>query len=229
MTTRWLDMALRRQKQEAPNGKASATPVMVAPPPAETPSPDQGTANNDWNAIPKFHGDLQSPEDVYRAAGIMNPRMGYSITKVVEMLGNDHVRGLSNDAKRAAVLMALDAAGISMEEVLRDARQRQEALNAYEAGQRKQFEEYWARKDEMNTQIQLELERITAQSLDRIRHNLDEVATEKGAFARWQTMKQQELEHMAEAVALCTKPAPSESPNNPLMSLRGLDPTIKPS
>ena len=51
----------------------------------------------------------------------MTPRRGYSINKVVEMLYSDHIRGLSKEMRRASVLMALDAAGVSIEEVLRDA------------------------------------------------------------------------------------------------------------
>ena len=229
MSTKWLNMALGRQKQEAPNGRTNGTSVEVNAAPAEHPPADKVHVNPDRKILPRYQGDLQSMEDVYRAAGIVNPRMGYSIGKVVEMLSSEHVRGLSSDVKRAAVLMALDAAGVSIDEVLRDARQRQDALSAYEADQRKQFEEYWARKDEVNTQIQMEMDRVMAQSLDRIKRNLDEVATEKGAFARWQAMKQQEAERMAEALALCSKPSPSEASTGTLMSLRGVDHTLKPS
>ena len=68
-----------------------------------------------------FQAELMCMEDIYRAAGIMSPRRGYSVTKVVEMLHSDHMRGLPKEMKRAAVLMALDAAGVSADEVLRDA------------------------------------------------------------------------------------------------------------
>ena len=60
-----------------------------------------------------FPGELLSMEDIYRAAGIVGPRRGYSINKVVEMLRSEHIRGLSKEMKRALVLMALDAAGVS--------------------------------------------------------------------------------------------------------------------
>jgi hypothetical protein len=55
-------------------------------------------------------------EDIYSAAGITNPRGGYSVNKVVDMLHSEHIRGLSTEMmKRAAVLMALDAAGVTIE------------------------------------------------------------------------------------------------------------------
>jgi hypothetical protein len=225
MSTKWLDQALKRQKQDAPNGKTNGSSEPGDWTHAEAPPADKIPAKG----ITKPQGDLQSMEDIYRAAGIMNPRMGYSIRKVVEMLNSEHVRGLSNDAKRAAVLMALDAAGITMDEVLRDARVRQSALDAYEADQGKHFEEYWARKVEGNALIQAEMERITAQSLDRIKRNQDEVAMEKAAFAEWQKTKQQEAERISEAVAICSKLAPVEPPGASLLSLRGPGAIAKPS
>ena len=42
--------------------------------------------------------------------------------------------------KQAAVLMALDAAGISLDQVQQDAKARQDVLDSYEAGQKKQVE-----------------------------------------------------------------------------------------
>ena len=195
MSTNWLGMAFKRQKEEPPNGKtdsglaadggASDENILIG-----KPAVDGGA-----NGLAKLQGDLQSLEDIYRAAGILNPRMGYSISKVVEMIRSDHMRGLASDAKRAAILMALDAASISVEEVLRDAALRRDALDAYEAGQRKSFEEYCARKAEVNLQIQAETDRI--------------VAHEKAEFAKWQAMKNREAQRIAEAVELCSKaPAP---------------------
>jgi hypothetical protein len=239
MSTKWLDTALGRQKQDAPNGNATGVTVPgdrghaesgpAGKVRAEAVVPDKMPANAGGKGVTKPHGDLQSMEDIYRSAGIMNPRMGYSVSKVVEMLNSDHIRGLSNDAKRAAVLMALDAAGISIEEVLRDAALRKDALSAYEAGQRKQFEEYWARKIEGNSQIQSEMDRVTAQYLERINRTLEEVAEEKSAFARWQTMKQREAEQISEAVGLCSKPSPSEPPREPVMAQSGAGPIVKTS
>ena len=62
--------------------------------------------------------DLLCYEDIYRAAGILNPCSGYGIHKVVDMLNSDRIRNLAPDIKRASVLMALDAAGTSAAEHL---------------------------------------------------------------------------------------------------------------
>jgi hypothetical protein len=160
--------------------------------------------------VPSFQVELPPTEDVYREAGIMTPRKGYSIQKVVEMLNSEHIRGLSREMKRAAVLMALDAAGISIDQIQRDAKARQDALDLFEAGQKKQMEAEWARKAEEVTQIQVELESIKAHYLARISRNMEGVAREKATFSNWQTMKQQEIQDMSEAAELCSKPKAPE-------------------
>lgn len=172
--------------------------------------------------------ELLPMEDVYRMAGILNPRKGYSINKVVDMLHSEHLRGLSQEMKRASVLMALDAAGITVEEVLEDAKARQDAIDSYEAEQRKQFEAQLARKAEENTQIQAELERVKARYTERLRRNLDGMAREKATFGNWLTTKQQEAQSMTEAVDLYLKPSPPEKPSTPLEEVSLAGTRVKP-
>ncbi len=215
MRRKWLDSALWSNKQDDPSGsgngksdgageKRNIVPRVAPVPEKLSPSPaGAGVANGSVELLPM--------EDIYRAAGIMNPRRGYGINKVVEMLQSEHVRGLSKEMKRAAVLMALDAAGIPIDEVLMDARARQNALDSYEAGQRKQVEAEWARKAEESVQIQAELERVKEQYAARISRHLNGVAQEKAAFNNWQTMKQQEFQSMSEAAELCSKSTVSEA------------------
>lgn len=176
-----------------------------------------------------FETELLPMEDIYRAAGITSPRRGYSIGKVVEMLRSEHLRGASRELRRAAVLMALDAAGVTVDEVLQDAKVRQEAIDAYATEQRKHAEAQWARKAEENLQIQAELELVKAHYGERIRRNLDGVAREKATFGSWLKMKEQETQGMAEAVEQVLKaPAAAEPPADPLLSVTVSSATGKP-
>jgi len=161
--------------------------------------------------VPTFQVDLSPVEDIYRAAGIMDPRRGYSINKVFEMLHSQYIRNLSKEMKRAALLMALEAAGVTIDQLQRDAKARQDALDSHEALQRKHVEAEWARKAEEIAQIQAELESIKAHYMARISQNMEAVAREKETFANWLTLKQQESQSMAEAVELCLK-APDAEP-----------------
>src|SRR5580658_4409533 len=156
-------------------------------------------------------GDLLLLEDIYRTAGIMEPRMGYSITKVVEMLRSDHLRGLGDEVKRASVLVALHAAGIPLGDTLQDATHRQAAVAAYEVDQRNKFGEYWSRRAEENSQLQAQMERVTRQYVEKMNRNLTEVQQEKEAFQKWQNGMQDEVLQISEAVTLCARPAVFET------------------
>jgi len=136
----------RKQDQDAP-AKSSMTEAPVNKPNTQEPTPSGP------------RGELLTYEDIYRAVGIMSPGSGYGIHKVVDMMNNDRIRDLSRDAKRASVLMALDAAGISADELLTDAARRQSALTSYETAQGKQLEDFEARKAKENARIEEEMEK----------------------------------------------------------------------
>jgi hypothetical protein len=159
--------------------------------------------------------NLLSYEDIYHAAGILTPRSGYGVHKVVDMLNSDRIRELSKDIKRASVLMALDAAGTSPDDLLKDATHRQQALNSYEAGQQKQLEEFEARKAQENTKIQAELDRVTAHYVERIKQNHDQVVREKEALRNWQMAKQHENQRISEIIELCAKQPASTPVSDP--------------
>jgi hypothetical protein len=149
--------------------------------------------------------EMLSYDDIYHAAGIMNPASGYGIPKVVEMLNSQRIRDLSKEVKRASVLMALDAAGTSVEQVLCDATRRQEALNSYESSKKKQLEEFEATKTRENSQIEQEMERVRAHYAERIEHNREVIAQEKESLRNWQMAMQHELQRIAEVIELCGK------------------------
>jgi hypothetical protein len=149
--------------------------------------------------------DLLSYDDIYHAAGIMSPRSGYGIHKVVEMLNSQRIRELSTDIKRASVLMALDAAGTSVDDVLQDATRRQQALDTYEAAQRKQVEEFEAQKSKENAEIEAEMERIRTHYGQRIQSNRDQIAREKETLRNWQMAMQHESQRITEVIELCRK------------------------
>ena len=143
--------------------------------------------NSAVNDAPCGPSALLSYEDIYRAAGIMSPGAGYGIHKVVDMMNNERIHDLSKDVKRASVLMALDAAGISSDDLLTDATRRQNALTSYEASQRKQLEDFEARKARENARIEEEMEKVRSHYAERIQANLDQWQKKKTrcATGRW--------------------------------------------
>jgi hypothetical protein len=145
-------------------------------------------------------------EQIYQSAAVKLPRMAYGILKVREMAESPHLAGMTPEAKRCALLMALEAAGVEIEDLLQDAIARQRALSDYEDGQQTRLGDLEARKTEENRAIQGELDRITAQYMARIQANLDEIAHQQDQFHAWQKRKQQECQRMTDTAALLVPP-----------------------
>jgi hypothetical protein len=151
-------------------------------------------------------GDLAkylSFEQVYLNAAVKPPRIPYGILKVADMIDSPHLSGMSPEAKRCSLMMALEAAGVEIEDLLQDAVARQRALNDYEERQRNRMKDFDAVKTEENSKIQTELDRLTSQHLERIQANLEEVAREQDKMRAWQKGKQQESQRITEAATFC--------------------------
>jgi hypothetical protein len=155
-----------------------------------------------------YQNELLPLEEIYLAAGIGSPRRGYTIKKVVEMMHSEHLTALSKEMRRASVMMALDAAGISVDEVLRDAQVRLDAIKSYEANQKQLCEAAWARKTEEHGQLKAELEQVRARFIERMKQAQDGIAADRARFGTWLTTMHEEAQSIAEAAELCMKAAP---------------------
>jgi hypothetical protein len=189
--------------QDYSDGSDNGTPASSPGVQSEPGTDSRADALSSGNGFASSGVDLMSFEEIYRSAGIKGPRLGYTIGKVIEMLHSEHIKSLPAEMKRSSLLMALEAAGVQVDEVLQDATLRQRAINSYEAIQRKHLEEYEARKAQDNCAIQAEAERVAAEYAARISGSLDEIAREKESFRKWQAKKQHEAQGIADAVALC--------------------------
>jgi len=209
MASKWLELALGHNKQPAKTPGAHGSAEEKGSGNAhQTPREKRLPIDGDEGELAVVAIELLPVEEIYRAAGITNPRTGYGIAKVIEMLHSDHVRGLSAEMKRAAVLMALDASGTALDQVQRDAKARQEALDSYEAAQARQVAAEWARKAEEDAQTEAELERIKQQYAARIARNHEEVEREKTAVNEWLSAKKEASDNLSEALELCMKLSP---------------------
>src|SRR6266702_6371553 len=144
---------------------------------------------------PKFTNPVSDPtsfEEIYRAAEISAPPQGYSILKVAQMLESEHIRNLPSDVKRSSVLVALDAAGADVKDVIQDAVRRDRALDTYERVQQRAVEGLESRKSKENSQIQAEIDKYLTEQRAKMQANSDEVARGKERVAGWRLKKQQE-------------------------------------
>jgi hypothetical protein len=192
-------------------------PAEGAPPEDEAPAPESGQAPAPRTAAqtiaeiassvtvdPKFTMPVANPtsfEEIYRAAEIADASHGYTILKVSDMLQSEHIRTLPSNVKRSSILLALEAAGVKLQEVLEDAVRRDRALDTYERVQEKALQELESAKSEENRQIQAELDQVVAEHQARMTKNNDEVTKEKERFYGWRLKKQQEEKKISDAVS----------------------------
>lgn len=175
----------------------------------------------------QFTGTIANPtsfEEVYNAAEIQPPAHGFTIMKVGEMLRSEHIRNLPKDVKRSSVLVALEAAGAPLQEVIEDAVKRDHALDTFERVQEKALGALEAQKSQENQQIQAEMDRILADHRSRIQANNDTVAKERERFYAWRLKKQEEEQKISDSVSYfvtanpITTGAPAATPAPPNQS-----------
>jgi hypothetical protein len=154
-------------------------------------------------APPKFTSPVSetaSFDEIYKAAEIPPAPQGYSIFKVAEMLQSEHIRTLPADVRRSSVLVALDAAGVDIKDVIQDAVRRDRALDGFEIVQQRAVDDLEARKTKENAQLQAEMDRLIAEQKAKIQKNNDEVSQAKERFFGWRLKKQQEEKKISDAV-----------------------------
>jgi hypothetical protein len=157
--------------------------------------------------------DPTSFDDIYKAAEIPPAPQGYSILKVAEMLQSEHIRNLAPEVKRSSVLVALDAAGVDIKDVIQDSVRRDRALDGFEAVQQRALNDLEGRKTKENQQIQAEMERLVAEQQAKIKKNNEELSQAKDHFFGWRLKKQQEEKKISDAVGYFTTENPITTGN----------------
>ncbi len=144
---------------------------------------------------------------IYRSATVKPPQLPHGIMRVIGMLNSPHLAALTPEARRPALMMALEAVGAEVEDLLQDAVVRQRALKEYEERQQEKLRRIEAEKLEENRRLQAEMERITAEYMARMQANLDFVARRQDELRAWQRRKNEQSQQIADAAAMCVPEA----------------------
>ena len=139
-------------------------------------------------------------EQIYQAAEVRTPGHGFTIFKIADMLKSEHIRTLPVEIKRSSVLLALDAAGVKVDEIIQDAIRRDRALDTFELVQQRALDQLEAKKADENKKLQQEADRVLTELRASIQANNDAVARERERMQTWRLQKQQEERRIAEAV-----------------------------
>jgi ElaB/YqjD/DUF883 family membrane-anchored ribosome-binding protein len=176
------------------------------------------------NVAPKLQGTISDPtsfEQIYQAAEIAPPAHGFTIFKIADMLKSEHIRSLPIEIKRSSVLLALDAAGVKLQDMIQDAVRRDRALDTFEAVQQRALEQLEAATAESNRKLQEEADGVLTQLRTRMQAGNDEVTKARERMQTWRLQKQQEEKRIADAVT----PFVSENPitTGPAAAARDID------
>ncbi|MCC6367730.1 MAG: hypothetical protein IT165_29760 [Bryobacterales bacterium] len=203
------------------SGAAGAEPDSASPASVGAPNAAQTIAEiaASVQPAPKFTQPVADPtsfDQIYQAAEVRTPPHGFTIFKIADMLKSEHIRELAVEIKRSSVLLALDAAGVKLQEVLEDAVRRDRALDTFEMVQQRALDQLEARKADENKKLQEEADRVLNELRSKIQANNDDVAKERERLQTWRLQKQQEERRIFDAVApfvsenpISTGPAPA--------------------
>jgi hypothetical protein len=148
---------------------------------------------------------LASFEEIYRRSALRasTSTAAWDILKVADMVNNGHLHGLSPAAKHSALMMALEAAGVAVEDMLQDAVQRQRLLNEYEEAQRKRLDDFETTKQQEKDRLTAEMEAICTQYRRRIATGEQEIERERAQFREWRERTEREQRRISEAASAC--------------------------
>ena len=147
---------------------------------------------------------LESVAAIYDQANLAELTRGYSALKVVSMLKSEHLRNMPLEAKRSSILLALEASGTKLQDVVDDALRRIRLLQQEEREAARALEALERRKNEENQAISEELACIVQEYNQRIQGNTEHVARMKAQFLGWRMEVKEEEQRVSEALSYFT-------------------------
>ena len=178
--------------------KAAAVPWQQQPPAGE-PSSVIGTG------IP---ADVSDFAVVYKGAAVRPPSHGYGVDRIAEMLAHGSLAGLDKSVKASAVLAALDAAGVSIEDVVHDGVLRYKALVAFEAAKELELQQVRPRNERRVAELRAKVAAFEKEKQAEIDALMREAAAAVSTLTRLQTRQRAEEERFHRTVSLFVEPLP---------------------
>ena len=155
--------------------------------------------------VPQIDLQLPSVDMIYDEANFGDETVhGYSALKVVNMLKSEHLRNMPMEAKRSSLLLALEASGTKLQDVVDDALRRIRLLQQQERDTARNLEALERRKAEENQKIGEDLAMIVQEHNRRIQSNTEHVARMKAQFLSWRVQVKEEEQKVAEVLSYFT-------------------------
>jgi hypothetical protein len=156
--------------------------------------------------------DAPDFQPAYAEAGVPAPLRGYGIDKMVEILESKRLAALPREVRIAAVMASLEAAGVSLQQVLKDAWLRERALGGFVAAKEREVDLLRQRNDARIASLRDEIKSYVGER-DREVELLEKSSEDAGgAFSKLQLRKRQEQERLNHVLAHFTSDAENPVP-----------------
>src|SRR5688572_20883011 len=164
----------------------------------------------DERALPRAErggaATLPVPEfgEIYRAAGIGEPRHGFSALKVLEILEAPEFAPLEAKAKAAALsgFLKMNPGGpVAIADVIQDAVRRDQALDKFEAFLRQKLAERVRQLEAESAALQAEIDELERRNRAKMEGNRRALDVERQRLDEWLARKRAEERRLAQAVA----------------------------
>ena len=201
--------------RQTQGGKAPATETASTVEAAPAPPRRVTDIVPDAEADARFAAPVTGPTDlgiVYTSAQIPVPSHGYTVLKVAEMLRSEHLQSLPSEVKRKSIMVALDAAGVKVTEIVEDAVRRDRALDTFERVLQKHVDDLATAVAAENARIEEEINQRVAELRTRIDENTRRVRVEQDELTAWRARKHQEEATIADAVSYFVSENPITTP-----------------
>jgi hypothetical protein len=148
-------------------------------------------------------------EKVFEAAQVAPPAHGWSIERLVELLRTEQYRGMARESAQKAVLGVLSAVKAEVEDVVRDALARDQALDKFEDFARKKMRDRGAARQRRIAETEEKIRSLKAEGA-RLE---DENRTDEEQWKAWRDRKVAYEREMAWAIGfLMDKPVITTDP-----------------
>jgi len=152
-------------------------------------------------------GRFDSPADVpdfaavYEEAEIPAPFNAYGVDRMAEILESKRLASLPREVRVAAVMASLEAAGVSLPKVVRDAFVRERALGAFVAAKEREVTGLKQRVDTRIATLRREIEAFVGERNAEIEALQKGGDSAGGAFGQLQLRKRQEQERLRQVLS----------------------------
>jgi hypothetical protein len=187
----------------------AAEPAPAAPKPAAVPWQQQRPASEPSSVIGTgIPADVSDFAVVYKGAAVQPPSHGYGVDRIADMLAHGSLAGLDKSVKASAVLAALDAAGVSVEDVMHDGVLRYKALVAFEAAKELELQQVRPRNERRVEELKAKVAAFEKEKQAEIDALMREAAAAVSTLTRLQTRQRAEEERFHRTVSLFVEPLP---------------------